>query len=304
MNNWYIDLWKKHKVSFFILIFLIVLGLYTFVSGVLNIAGINLHIIEIKPNVDLLKDLGNLGQYFGGTLGVIVSTIAIILIYQTYVEQKLQNRRQTQENDKRDFENSFFEMLKMLHEMVNNTSGKVCVNYPDKDPKYEILNGQEFFSKVLNYFKIKTKLQIMLNNKKITDKELYTIERYEEFHIEYAPQLGHYFRYIYNIFKFIYRERAKYEDKKKYIDLIQAQISTDQMGLIFYNAKSKYGKNQKGYPRFFNWLESNSFLENINVESLIERGNYKFYPKTKFKFLTVEEKRKAKIPLKIEFINK
>ncbi len=119
-------------------------------------------------------------------------------------------------------------------------------------------------------------------------KEFY-VALYEFYYRENNNRLGHYFRFIYNIIKFCIEERHGHGDDKRYVDIIQAQMSNDELGLLFYNALSKYGRTGEGTQRFLNWLDYFDFFENLDSDSLLFREHHRYYS-TLFKFLTKEEK--------------
>jgi len=119
-------------------------------------------------------------------------------------------------------------------------------------------------------------------NIKSTDL-IYVVEKYEEFYEKHYYNLGHYFRFLYNILKYI--ESSNISDKKKvfYLGLLQAQMSSDELGFLFYNALSKHGKYENGKGKLFNWLEKYNLLENIDINSIINKKHLSFYPRTEFK---------------------
>lgn len=94
----------------------------------------------------------------------------------------------------------------------------------------------------------------------------------------HAAQLGHYFRHLYHLLKFIqYEENI---NKRKYFDLIQAQMTYDELYLIAINGISNYGR-EKMLPI----LDTCSFLENLAVDDdqIVRRLIELFYPSTKTK---------------------
>jgi len=131
-----------------------------------------------------------------------------------------------------------------------------------------------------------------------TRSKEFIIAYYEYVYNKYQSKLGHYFRFLYNIFKFTIEERLEYEDENKYINIIQAQMSNDELGLLFYNVLSKYGKTIDGTKKFYDWLNKYNFLENIDPDSIIDKEHHWYYS-TIFKFLSAEEKQ-----TKIKKINK
>lgn len=71
--------------------------------------------------------------------------------------------------------------------------------------------------------------------------------------------------------------------------MLQSQLSDEELALLFYDAISPYGKNKNGEYVFFDMLEASEMLENISERVLINRSHTKFYPLTKFKFLSRKE---------------
>jgi hypothetical protein len=94
----------------------------------------------------------------------------------------------------------------------------------------------------------------------------------------YKDQLGHYFRHLYHLLKFT--DEAIFKgSNKKYIDIIQAQMSDDELYLMFYNCISELGKS-----KVLTLIDEYSFLENIRSRGeIFDNQKRIFYPKTKFK---------------------
>jgi hypothetical protein len=278
----------KNNAIFKLAFFIAALGLIILLTSVVLVVSDSNHFI-LDWHINLEK-AANLGSFIGGLVGSIWTLSGIILLIGTFIEQQKQFERQQ-------FENVFFEMLNILHDIVYNANGKIIFPSSNESPidenpikSYES-EGVVFFNDALKYFQYILEFKSNGSNLEIFEpstlifRKSYIVKEYENFHIKYRSQLSHYFRYLYNILKFVIDEREIHNDEKRYIDMIQAQISTGEMGLIFYNALSKYALNQNKFPQFFEWLDNYSFLENISVESLIAPDNYKYYPQTKFKFL-------------------
>jgi len=263
------------------------------------------------------RTASELGGYLAGFVGVFWTGAAAILIYATFRAQQTQN-----------FDTTFFNLIKIYHNLVNSTEGKVL---NAEDQKVEILKGRLFFSAVLKKLKeckntesfpkfiskdrnipeidqihkswelkkktspfdINPELEIMgeLQFLVSAKSKEFVASQYEFIYPKYQSQLGHYFRFLYNIFKFVLDERNKRNDAAKYINLIQAQMSNDELGLLFYNAISKYGKSISGEQRFYRWLKDFGFFENIDPNSLIQRDHHVLYG-SNFKFLTPDEREK------------
>ena len=99
--------------------------------------------------------------------------------------------------------------------------------------------------------------------------------------------LPHYFRYYYTLVKFIMKS-DKSIDKKFYANLLQAKMSSSEMGLIFYNTfYNDKIYSQQGAQEFIKWLNdpSISLLENIDSKSVLDIADLrKRCPDIQFKF--------------------
>lgn len=95
-----------------------------------------------------------------------------------------------------------------------------------------------------------------------------------------SDQLGHYFRSLYHLLKYIKEHCPKDVDNKLYFDLVQAQMNTDELYLTCINGISNYGR-KKLRPL----LNESSFLENLAIDEneSIRRLVYFYYPKTQHK---------------------
>lgn len=82
----------------------------------------------------------------------------------------------------------------------------------------------------------------------------------------YHYAIGHYFRHLYHIIKFAKEFKPAIEQhkdiNKKYIDFIQAQMSSFEMMLLFYNALA--------FPKLLDLLIEFNFLENLAEEDLVD----------------------------------
>lgn len=250
----------------------------------------------------------NIGSYIGGVIGVFWSGAGVILIYATFKKQQEFNENQA-------FEQTFQNLMSSYYTIVNSIREKVAIsiNEPPKDSIgreffsdfikkiKKSFDDTQFIGDVLQAenipevteFKSRKKIQANQNlnlyvrdfslelmvsqsNKNDFSKEL-TMKRYEYFYEKYQNSLGHYFRFIYNTFKLIIENKELESDRKKYINLIQAHMSNDELGVLFYNALSKYAVNKKGESKFKKWLEDYDFFENIDEQSILSKIDAKYY---------------------------
>ena len=241
-----------------------------------------------------LEKANQFGGFIGGLIGIFFSGAGAILIFATFQEQK-------KLAEKQQFENMFFQMISTLHDLLNTTSGNVKMfsRTNSNGQTVTAIKGREFFYMFLKSFKsIKYSKDFRIlwgknsfgNMTEKIDNHTTPTRKFLEESYKFAyrnnqAELGHFFRLVYNIIKFAVEERGKYKDEKRYIDLIQAQLSSDILALIFYNALTSYSHTSKGEPKFHNWLDKYDTFENIDDSSLLSYFDYRFYPNTNFKYV-------------------
>jgi hypothetical protein len=79
---------------------------------------------------------------------------------------------------------------------------------------------------------------------------------YRRFFNDHQAEIGHYFRNLYHIIKFV--NEASLPDTRKYTSLVRAQLSGYEQLLLFYNGLSTYG-----IEKFKPLIEKFSLLENM-----------------------------------------
>ena len=84
------------------------------------------------------------------------------------------------------------------------------------------------------------------------------------------------------------------QDIHKYLNFIQAQLSDEELALIFYDSISDLGLDKEHKHTFKENLDKNSFLENISSGVLLAKEHYKVFPRTRFRFLNADELKKVK----------
>lgn len=117
------------------------------------------------------------------------------------------------------------------------------------------------------------------------ENEKYVGILYQYYFNETHSQLGHYFRYIYNVFQYIIERSEEFEndDFKTYINLIQAQLSNNQLAVMFYNAISPPSKNSKQEYKFKELLIKYDVFQNLQRSMLLDEKHQDFYLGLHFK---------------------
>lgn len=95
------------------------------------------------------------------------------------------------------------------------------------------------------------------------DKVLATVrDTYKQFYIEHQAEIGHYFRHLYHIIKFV--DESSVPNKRRYTSLVRAQLSSYEHVLLFYNCLSEHG-----FIKFKPLVEQYALLENMPKSLLL-----------------------------------
>jgi hypothetical protein len=170
-----------------------------------------------------------------------LAALAVVTVY-TFVTWRLLAAQR-----KQSFDNNFFNLLSLHHEVVNGIE-RYVVNLP--------VRGRRNFEAFYTEFESQYKSQCSQNpNEK---PEVLIKNAYLEFFKSRQPDIGHYFRNLYHIIKYVHESRVSKKKKKFYTHLVRAQLSSHELLLLFYNCLSPLG-NEKFKPL----VERYSLLENM-----------------------------------------
>ena len=217
------------------------------------------------------SDFAVFGDYIGGTVGTIVGAISIYLVYITYASQVKFARKQDEAMKRQQFETTFFSMLEqqqIIRSQLKGIIGEGILYLQGLKSQLEDALSE------LNYIQdeVTEDNKVMLKNK--------VNDLYIDFFLPNVSNLGHYFRHLYHILKYI--DDSQLSESKKYADLLQSQLSNDELYMIAINGISNYGR-KKMLPL----MDEYGLLENYNAngDMLTVRLLSIFYKKTKNKYL-------------------
>jgi hypothetical protein len=243
-----------------------------------------------RADDNFLNDLGNFGSYLQGTTASFWSLAGLLIIFVAFLAQKQQLMRQEIELKNQEkqfelqqqsiklqnFENSFFQLLNLHNQNVTQMRISVEKNF---------VGSNEFDGR--GCFKILHNLLHAVYGSR-TDEQKADINFTAEFYLRmfnvYQASLGHYFRTLYHVIKFVDESDAlKLENadadknnRRRYTSLVRAQLSAFELELLFYNGISPYGE------KFKPLIEKYGLLENFNTEHLLSPKHESFYAKTAF----------------------
>lgn len=102
-------------------------------------------------------------------------------------------------------------------------------------------------------------------------------DAYGRFFLKHQEGLGHYFRNLYQVVNLIHTSQCINLDKRFYIEIVRAQLSSFEHLMLFYNCLSKYGKK-----KFYPLINDYALLDNMPVEQLLNIKHAKEYDRKAF----------------------
>lgn len=180
-------------------------------------------------------------------------------------KQQDQLESQTQAFEKQNFESTFFSLINLHHTIVNSMTasmfneerqGRDCFELFYKDLK-------------LRYSNAKRQLQ-----PSEADEDILLETIYLEFFQRRQSSIGHYFRNLYNIVRFIQDSQVK--DKWVYIRLVRAQLSVFELSMLFYNCISPPGRG------FQPLVEKFALLKTVEDKDILDTSHRRHYKSKAF----------------------
>lgn len=274
--------------------------------GIAVLAGVGLMLVGLAGcqtfdgfRSTLLSQMkGSLGDVLAGTLGVCLSFSATLFMIVTFKEQRKQFQEQFRQSNRERFENTFFNMLSRFQDVRANVEKYLLY-------RHNVQSIESYYAEFKSYYDSRrTTMPVVMIEKILSDSDMTEVELeraeeglgklYCDYAAGYGGSIGYFFRYIHNMIKFVIDQWGQSDggvvDVKRYLNLIQAQMSDEELGLIFYDAISAHGLSRDYDKIFKENLDRYGFLENISSEALLNRNDYKIYRLTTFRFLNAEEK--------------
>ncbi|MGL0870746.1 putative phage abortive infection protein [Vibrio vulnificus] len=230
------------------------------------------------------SSFGEWGDFFGGVLNPILTFLTFMGLLLTIVLQNRELRetraeakrtadalvRQNKVTDKQSFEQTLFNMLS-LHQQIlgaidiynkeskQTTLGRDCINV--------------FFER---YKKVAENVGVGRGYQYIDEtSETSRLDRaWRSFWGAHKSELGHYFRFLYNIIRFI--DDANVE-KTTYIRIVRSQLSDQELALLFYNCLSEHGRE-----KFKPLVERYALFDNLPQTMLLRKEHLNLYKQSAY----------------------
>ncbi|TWC81428.1 putative phage abortive infection protein [Rhizobium sp. SJZ105] len=231
---------------------------------------------------------GTFGDFIGGTLNPILTFLTFMALLITIVlqQKELAETRnelaasaraledQHQSLDRQNFETTFFQMLTLHNTIVNS----IDLEWKNRQPNtYDAMSGdinrravgrdcfKQFFANYKQYYDEIGELE---------DKE--RLQRaYNRFWDWRQQDLAHYYRYLYNVLRFVHDYKG-ISDKLRYVKLLRAQLSDYELLLLFYTALNKNGLN------YWIYIHDYELFDNLPPNMLIKPEHKELYSARSF----------------------
>jgi uncharacterized membrane protein len=217
-----------------------------------------------------LVALGPVGDFIGGTTIAFFNFSSFLLLLVTLLMQRKELKETRDEykltNDtmrSQLFDNTFFNMITLHNEIVSS------IKFGSSSNERVGRDAIRFmYDKLTNIHNNPPSNILGLANEASSEYERLKITY--SYHFEFFEnQLGHYFRNLYRIVKWIDNSDLDFDIKKQYIGILRAQLSIFELKLLFYNALNKKGEDFKGLI-----LKYNFFDDHLEPEDLIEKSHF------------------------------
>jgi hypothetical protein len=256
-------------------------------------------ISAVAPEGSTMSDLERAGQFgdMFGTLNALFTALAFVAVWWTGRMQKrelelqrneltlqrtaLELQRQELRDTRKELhaqtehfadqnatlaqqsaDNTFFQLLRLHNDIVNS------IDLMNKPRGTTIARGRDCFQIFCHNLRAEYEAQLQ---QKPRGSDYEVIQRaYMSFYDKNQADIGHYFRSIYNLIKFI--DRSRLQEKRTYTNLVRAQLSSYEVMLLFYNCISPLGED-----KFKPLVERYGLLKHVPREKLFHDGNNILY---------------------------
>ena len=238
-------------------------------------------------------DWGTFGDFMGGTLNPLLAFLSLIALLTTIriqsqalqvsSEELVNSRKELeltrdelsktadaqQEQSKsikqQNFENTFFNMLDLYKDAVDNITIEKGAQYWVVDNMNNNIHAGEVLHKDSKTFSkgIINKYIKFIENRLKADLATTRISIYKKFDDHFNMHLGHYFGYIYQVLKFLSRNKQFNEDNF-YSDMFRSLFSKSELKLLFYHCTTDIAK-----VKFRDFIKEFGFFEHLEYEKII-----------------------------------
>lgn len=256
------------KIDFQSLFIETIIVVFTFIVGIgilyVNLSNTSLSFTFSSQNVE-----------------AIAAIFTVLLLFWTFSLQREVSKQQS-------FENTFFQLLRTHSEIVN------AIDLRRDGKKQEVIaKGRDcfrifknnFYEEILSLARKKddNHIEPIYRSERIftakvalksADIDL-TSEAYENIFEKHQADLGHYFRHLYHIIKYVHESDT--QDKKRYVGFARATLSSYELALLFYN-----GLSDNASKKFKPLIEDYALLKNMDMNLIFNLKHLEKYKESAY----------------------
>jgi putative phage abortive infection protein len=193
-----------------------------------------------------------------GAVNALFSGLAFGAVFIALVLQGEELRSQRAQFKNQAFESAFFQLLRLHIDILQSLRVQFV-------PGGETYGGQRAFTTALSEVEGRYAHDMPVTT--TIQARLAAANRfYDEVCHSSTADFGHYFRNLYHIVKFIHETPlaveglSEHAGKRRYAGFVRAQLSQDELGLLFYN-----GLRREGTSKFKPLIEHHSLLHELRL---------------------------------------
>ena len=213
------------------------------------------------------QDTKSFGDIFNA-LSSLFTALAFAGLIVTIIIQRQDINTQNKINNTQNFENNFFSLLEQHHRIIDsfvieikpNKENDTIEPYAYDREKVTKLDAFDFLAKDFKHRYKKVKEIRFTADKSYQNVFIHSFLHHT--YGKYGYMLGHYFRNLYHLVKFIDEDKSlkTFDEKYKYAKILRAQLSAPEINLIAWNGLTYHGE------AFRPLIEKYKLLKNMNFK--------------------------------------
>ena len=253
----------------------------------------------INKNINCATDRGTFGDMFGAVnalfSGLAFAGLITTLLYQreelklqreelAQTREELKGQREEFEEQNKNlkrqrFENTFFNMLSLQQEIINNLSYENSIQDETELMRYDVkqrtYKNRFVFEGLYEHAIVKYNEKLHYDGLKSALKcngpAIYSVVTSISF-------LDHYFRHLYRIFKYVDTSNSISDDERyEYSCIARSQLSDYELVILFYNCLTANGR-----AKFKPLIEKYAIFNNLRHELLANAEDKQLYAETAY----------------------
>lgn len=164
-------------------------------------------------------------------------------------------------------ETTFFHMLRLHQDVVTGIDLQRQTNKGQQETK-----GRDCF-RVFRH-RLEWPYEEEKKENPTGDERSFVTKAYDSLWEQSQSDLGHYFRGLYNVFRYL--SEHDFNDKKQYGNIARALLSDYELVVLFYNCLSERGKNFTRYAKEF------AIFDNLDLSLLLNKEHVRFLDREAF----------------------